>query len=165
MRCAEVKALHTISAVSGLNPISAVSRSSLNLCDAPPDTPLTQYVQNEIEARLSTISFSAKGSIVSLVKAHLINDNVSGRQWLDILDGRSIHQGKWKMLRSMCFHQLVEKRKDSSYCNEGVNLCRRYKWIFCFTVQLVRMSNQILQDQGNVLQKMYGNLQSECLKT
>ena len=43
MRCADVKALHTIFAVSGLNLISAVSqlrRIALNLCDEPIGTPL-----------------------------------------------------------------------------------------------------------------------------
>ena len=42
------------------------------LCDAPPDMPLfaSNSVQNEIEARLS-ISFSAKGSIVSLTERSL----------------------------------------------------------------------------------------------
>ena len=44
------------------------------------------------------------------------------------------------MLLSMCFHQLVGKRKYSSYFNEEVILC-------IIAVQLARMSNQILQEK------------------
>ena len=40
-----------------------------------------------------------------------------------------------KMLLSMCFHQFVGKRKCSSYCNEGVTLCRRYSYSVCKNVK------------------------------
>ena len=35
----------------------------------------------------------------------------------------------------------------------------------CFTVQLARISNQILQGQGHMILKIRSNLQSEYLKT
>ena len=139
MRCAEVKALHTISAVSGLNPISAVSRPwriALNLYDAPQTrlySPLTRYVQNEIEARLS-IGFSAKGSIVSLVESW------SKRKWL------------------CSSTQLVVLSIEGLYIEEHDQLIqkKRYSsgWIWSyFTFQLARMSNQMLQGQRHMLLK------------
>ena len=57
------------------------------------------------------------------------------------------------MLLSMCFHQLERENIHRIATRESP--CADV-----IAVQLARMSNQILQEQGNVLQKMYYNLQS-----
>ena len=59
------------------------------------------------------------------------------------------------MLLSLRFHQLVGKKKYSSYCNEGVTLCRRYSCSACKNVK-----SNIARPRAGVLLKMYDNLQS-----
>ena len=105
--------------------------------DTPPFASYSVHTQTEVEATLA-IGFSGKGSIVSLV-------------WLDILDRRPSR-------KRCCFQcasiNLLER--------ENVHRIAR-KESPCFDViaiQFAKMSNQILQDQENVLLKMYDNLQS-----
>ena len=103
----------------------------------PPFASYSVHTQTEVEATLA-IGFSGKGSIVSLV-------------WLDVLDRRPSRKrccfqcASINLLERENVHRIATKESPSADV---------------IAIQFARMSNQILQDQENVLLKMYDNLQS-----
>ena len=121
MRCApEVKALHTISAVS--RPWQFLQFLGFrDFCSFSTVTNCIEIVwrtPRHASIRLNSVRTNTKwnrGHIIYWVFCKRPHSQ-SGEK-LIIGD-----RGKWKILLSMCVHQLVEKRKYSSYCNEGVNL-------------------------------------------
>ena len=81
-------------------------------------SPLTRYVQNEIEARLS-IGFSAKGSIVSLVKKLIKTEMALQLDTSSSLDGRSTDDYTSRNMQVAAFNVLPSvksKRRYSSNC-------------------------------------------------